>query len=108
MSRFWVAIALGGVVTYGIRSVLFLLAGRLTRLPATVETALRMIPAAALAALAIPALFRPGGGEAPIDLVSPELFAGLLAAAVAVRTRNLLATIATGLVAVVLLEQLLT
>lgn len=103
LPQFWLAVALGGVVTYLVRATFFLLAGRMTELPDGVREMLRMIPAAALAALAIPPLFRPDGAEA-LTLVSPELAAGVLAGLVAWRTRNLLATIAVGLVAVVLLQ----
>lgn len=103
---FWIAIALSGVVTYTVRAVLLLLAGRLTDLPPVVAAALRMIPAAALAALAIPAILRPDGASESIQLLSPELLAGVLAGAVAAWSRNLLATIAVGLVAVVVLERI--
>lgn len=105
--QFWLAIVLSGVVTYLVRSVFFLLAGHMTALPPTVQELLRMIPAAALAALAIPPLFRPGGAGTALTLVSPELLAGIVAGLVAWRTKNLLATIATGLGAVLLLQPLL-
>lgn len=104
---FWLAIVLSGVVTYAVRSVFFLFAGRMTDLPAGVREVLRMIPAAALAALAIPPLFRPDGADTPLTVVSPEMLAGVLAGLVAWRTKNALATIATGLGAVVLLQPLL-
>jgi len=103
LPQFWLAVGLSGVVTYLVRVTFFLLAGRMTELPDSVREMLRMIPAAALAALAIPPLFRPGGAAA-LTLVSPELVAGVLAGLVAWRTRNLLVTIAVGLVAVVLLQ----
>jgi branched-subunit amino acid transport protein len=104
---FWLAIVLSGLVTYTVRSVMFLVAGRMTALPANVREVLRMIPAAALAALAIPPLLRPGGAETALHLVSPELLAGVVAGLVAWRWRNLLATIAAGLAAVLLLQPLL-
>lgn len=107
LPQFWLAVVLAGVVTYAVRSVFFLQAGRMTRLPHGVRELLRMIPAAALAALAIPPLLRPGGAATPLTLVSPELFAGVVAGAVAWRTRNLLATIATGIGAVLLLQPVL-
>lgn len=103
---FWVAIVASGVVTYAIRVAFFLFAGRMTALPAAVRELLRMIPAAALAALAIPPLFRPDGAGTPLTFVSPEMLAGILAGLVAWRTRNLLATIATGLGAVLALQPL--
>ena len=105
LPQFWLAVVLAGLVTYLVRVTFFLLAGRMTALPEGVREMLRMIPAAALAALAIPPLFRPDGATA-LTLVSPELVAGVLAGLVAWRTRNVLATIAVGLVAVVLLQAL--
>ena len=104
---FWLAIVLSGLATYAVRVVFFLLAGRMTALPDGVREMLRMIPAAALAALAIPPLFRPGGAGTDLGLVSPEMLAGILAGLVAWRTKNLLATIATGLGAVLLLQPVL-
>lgn len=104
---FWIAIVASGLVTYGIRVAFFLFAGHMTALPPTVRVVLRMIPAAALAALAIPPLFRPEGSGTALTVVSPEMLAGILAGLVAWRTRNLLATIATGLGAVLLLQPLM-
>ena len=104
--QFWLAVVLSGIVTYAIRATFFLLAGHMTELPWRVRELLRMIPAAALAALAIPPLLRPGGAESALTLVSPELAAGVVAGLVAWRTRNLLATIATGLTVVLVLQPL--
>ena len=98
---------LAGLVTYAVRAVFFLAAGRMTELPPPVREVLRMIPAAALAALAIPPLLRPDGPTTALTLLSPELVAGILAGLVAWRTRNLAATIAVGIVAVLLFEPLL-
>lgn len=103
---FWLAIVLAGLATYAIRVAFFLLAGRMTALPPAVQEVLRMIPAAALAALAIPPLLRPGGADTPLTLLSAELLAGVVAGLVAWRTRNLALTIAAGLGAVLLLEPL--
>ena len=100
----WIVIAGLGVLTYLVRFSFLGLAHRLTALPGRVRTALRMIPPAALAALVAPALVRP---EGVIDLTSPRLWAGLLALAVAWWTRSMLATITVGLVAVVVLQQVL-
>ncbi len=96
-SRAWIAIVVIGVGTYAIRASFLLVAHRFRGLSPTTREVLRMIPAAALAALVAPALLRP---EGRLDLVSPELLAGLVAMAVAWWTRSILATIAVGLVAV--------
>lgn len=102
--QFWLAIVLSGIATYAVRASFFLLARRMTALPHRVREVLRMIPAAALAALAIPPLLRPDGADTALTLLSPELVAGVVAGLVAWRTSNLLATIAVGLVAVLLLQ----
>ncbi len=106
-AEFWITIALSGLATYGARAGFLLFARRLTQVPATVREVLRMIPAAVLAALAIPALLRPDGADTAIQWASPELLAGIVAGLVAWRTRNLLATIAVGLVAVMGLQAVL-
>ena len=65
--QFWLAVVLAGLVTYAVRATFFLLAGRMTELPPPVREVLRMIPAAALAALAIPPLLRPDGPTTALD-----------------------------------------
>ena len=104
---FWLAVVLAGLATYAVRVAFFLVAGRMTALPPAVQEVLRMIPAAALAALAIPPLLRPDGPETALTLLSAELVAGVLAGLVAWRTRNLAITIAVGIGAVLVLEPLL-
>lgn len=105
-ATFWTAVVLAGLVTFVVRSALFVVAGRMTALPPAVREVLRMIPPAALAALAIPPLLRPGDAGA-LQLLSPELVAGVVAGLVSWRTRNLLATIAVGLVVVLAVQPLL-
>lgn len=102
-ARAWIAVLIIGIGTYAIRASFLLIAHRFEGLSSTTREVLRMIPAAALAALTAPALLRP---EDRLDLVSPELFAGLIALAVAWWTRSILATIAVGLAAVALLDHL--
>ncbi len=105
--QFWLAIVLAGLVTYAVRVAFFLVAGRMTTLRPAVREVLRMIPAAALAALAIPPLLRPDGAATALTLVSAELAAGIVAGLVAWRTRNLALTIGVGIGAVLVLEPLL-
>ena len=100
----WLAIVLGGIGTYAIRSVFLVLAERVADVPHRLRVALRMIPAAALAALAFPPLLRPEGSLA---LASPELGAGLLALLVAWRTRSIPITLTAGMIAVLVLDSLL-
>lgn len=101
MSRVWVAILLAGAGTYAMRASFLLAADRLARVPPGVERLLRQIPPAALASLVVPALLRPHG---ELDLASPRLAAGLVAAVVAWRTRNVAATLAVGMGLLVLLD----
>jgi branched-subunit amino acid transport protein len=100
----WLAIILGGIGTYSIRAVFLAFADRVAAVPPRLRIALRMIPAAALAALAFPPLLRP---DDDLSLASPELGAGLIALVVAWRTRSIPLTLATGLVAVLALDRLL-
>lgn len=89
----WVVIVGGGVVTYAVRAALLAVAHRARDLPPRVRDGLRMIPPAALAALVAPAVLRPDG---PLLLWHPRPLAGLLAAAVAWRTRSVVATLLVG------------
>lgn len=100
----WVVVGAVGAGTYLIRASFLLVAHRMPHVPPAVRELLRMIPAAALAALVAPALLRVDGAFQPWN---PRLLAGLVALVVAWWTRSILATIAVGLVAVVLVERLL-
>lgn len=101
----WFVIAAISIGTYAFRSSFLVFAHRLGRISSTTRAALRMVPSAALAALVAPALVRPAGS---IDLLSPELVAGVIALIVSLRTNSILATIAAGLVGVVAIESLLS
>lgn len=101
----WVAIVVIGVLTFATRASFLLAAARMATVPDTTRELLRMIPPAALAGLAVPALLR---YEGTFALLGPRPIAGLLAVVVAWRTRNLLLTIVVGLVAIMLLERVLT
>lgn len=92
------AIVLAGVLTYGIRVSFLVMAGRMTRLPRTVTTVLRMIPAAALAALVFPGLLRPDG--AGLDPVNSIAAGGLAAVLMSLWKRNIGLSLAVGMVAV--------
>jgi branched-subunit amino acid transport protein len=105
VSRVWVAIVLAGAGTYAMRASFLLAADRLARVPPGVERLLRQIPPAALASLVVPALLRPHG---ELDLFSPRLLAGVLAALVAWRTRNVAITLVVGMGVLVLLDTFLS
>lgn len=83
----------GGLGTLLIRASFLVFAERMADVPEHVRTVLRMIPAAALAALTAPALLRPDGAWEPLG---PTAFAGLAAAIVAFRFRSVLATLGVG------------
>ncbi len=99
----WTIAVLGGLITYSQRAVFLALAHRATEVPPAVREALRMIPAAALAALVAPAVFRAGAGGA-VDLTNPRIVAAAVALAVMWRTRNVLLTLATGLAVLMVLQ----
>ena len=75
--------------------------GSATDLAGARQRILRQIPPAALAAIVVPALLRP---EGTFDVWQPRLLAGILAAAVAWRTRNIALTLVAGIGLVMLLE----
>lgn len=90
-------IAVIGVVTYAIRVSFIALFGRVDEIPPRIKRALRFVPAAVLGALVLPALItvEPASGGLQVD----RLVAGGLAAGVAWRTEDVLATMVVGMVA---------
>ena len=96
----WTVIALVGVGTFLIRLSFFVLFEYLETVPESLERALRVVPAAVLAALVAPAVVVVDGSPA----VSPgneRLLAAGLAVVVAWRTESVLATIVAGMVTLV-------
>jgi branched-subunit amino acid transport protein len=91
----WAAVALAGVGTYAIRASFLFLFEYLGTVPARVETALGMVPAAVLSALVVPAILAPGGTV--VVAGNGRLVAGAAAALVAWYTENILATVLVGL-----------
>lgn len=94
-----------GLATYALRLSMIGLAGRVS-LPAGVERALRFVPVAALTALVTPDLL---GGAAGASLFThnPRLWAGVVAALVAWRTRNVLLTVGVGMATLWILSRLM-
>lgn len=101
--RTWTTIVLAGAGTFAMRASFLAVAHRFVTIPEWAQRVLRQIPPAALAAMVVPALVRPGG---VFDLWQPRLAAGIIAAALAWKTKNSLATIFGGLAALVIIEQL--
>ena len=91
----WLAVLLAGALTFAIRLSFIGAAGRVG-VPAWFERMLRFVPVAALTALIWPDLLITQGA---LSLGEPRLLAGLLAALIAWRTRNVLATIGGGMLA---------
>lgn len=92
------AIVLAGVLTYAIRASFLVFAGRMTELPPTVMTVLRMIPSAALAALVLPGLLRPDAGA--FDPINSIAAGGIAAVLTSLWKRNIGLSLAVGLVVV--------
>ena len=84
------------LVTFGVRYPVLAVVSRL-RLPELVTQALKYVPPAVLMAIIAPAVVLPGGERIAQGLSNAPLYASLVAALVAWRTRNLLATILVGM-----------
>ena len=103
MNRMWAAIVLSGAGTYAMRASFLAFAHRMATVPPALARILRQIPPAALAAIVVPALLRP---EGRLDLLQPTLLAGLVAAGVAWKTRNVGVTVVVGIALLTALQQL--
>ncbi len=101
-----IAIVCIGAATYALRLSLIGLSGRVT-LPPLAVRALRYVPVAALTALVVPDLVGGPTGPGWAQLAhNPRLWAGVVAALVAWRTRNVLLTVVVGMVVLWLLMAL--
>jgi len=89
-------------VTFSVRFLVLLLAGRLS-LPIRVIRALRYVPVAVLTAIAVPMLVKPAGHWA-LTFENAHLLAGLIAIATAAIYRRLLLTIVVGMTTFLLLH----
>jgi branched-subunit amino acid transport protein len=98
----WLLLIGMGLVTYAIRLSLIVLIGRVD-VPPLIQRALRFVPPAVLSAIIFPELLRPGG-TLDLSFGNVRLLAGILAALVAWRTRNVLLTIGVGMVALWVLQ----
>jgi branched-subunit amino acid transport protein len=98
----WLAIAGVGATTFLLRASFIVFADP-QRFPRAFRQALAFVPAAVLAAIVAPGLLMPGGA---LDLSpdNPRLLAGVIAVLVAARTRSVLATTISGMVALWLLQ----
>ena len=92
----WVVIIAASVGTYLLRVSVVAILGRADSVPARFKYVLGFVPAAVLAALVVPPMLAPDGTLA-ITAGNHRLLAGGVAALVAWRTENMLATIAVGM-----------
>lgn len=92
----WILILGMMAVTFGVRYPVMALVSRFS-LPASLQTGLRYVPPAVLAAIIAPALFMPDGGPVNFSLSNEYLLAGVVAAIAAWRTRNILLTLVLGM-----------
>ena len=92
----WLAIFGMGIITYAIRLVPIWLLERVT-IGDSWRQALRYVPAAVLSAIILPEVVMPGG-VLDLTLENARFFAGLLAILIAWRTKNILWTLAVGMI----------
>jgi branched-subunit amino acid transport protein len=100
----WITLAGMTLISFALRYVPLVMLGRF-QLPPHLQQALRYVPAATLAGLVFPALLT-SKGQWSIGLDNERLLAGLVAALVAWRFRNILLTLLVGMGALWLLQWL--
>jgi branched-subunit amino acid transport protein len=97
----WITMLLVGLGTYATRLSFILLFGR-REVPAIVRRALRFVPPAVLTAIIFPELLLPKG-QIDLSLGNERLLAGIVAALIAWRSKNVLLTIVAGMAVLLLL-----
>lgn len=98
----WLLVAAMAAGTFALRVSFIELFTHLDTVPVGIETSLRFVPPAVMAALVAPAVLLGDGGLA-ISLANDRLLAGILGAAVAWRTGSVVGTIVAGMAALWLL-----
>ncbi|MBW6455960.1 MAG: AzlD domain-containing protein [Trueperaceae bacterium] len=91
----WGLILAMAAITFALRASFIVLQDRI-RVPALVRRGLAYVPAAVLGAIVAPA-FVQLGGDADVVTQAPRWAAGLVGAAVAVRTQNMVAVLVAGM-----------
>jgi branched-subunit amino acid transport protein len=102
----WLVMLLGGLITFGIRFSFIYLFGRLD-IPEMMRRALHYVPPAVLSAIVFPELFL-HDGRLHLSLENTRLLAGLVAILVAWFSKNTLITIIAGMIALFLLQIILS
>jgi len=98
----WLVLALGGLLTFGMRFSLIYLFGRI-EIPRALQRALHYVPPAVLSAIIFPDLFYTERGL-DLSLTNPRLIAGAIAIVVAWFGKRTLLTIVVGLLAMLALH----
>lgn len=98
----WLILILGGVGTYLLR-LSFILIFQHVQMPSFMERILRLVPPAVFSAIVLPELLV-RDGAVQFSVFNLRLIAGLLATIIALKTRNILITIASGMVILWILQ----
>lgn len=98
----WLTLIYIGLLTFTIRLSFITIFGR-REIPSFLQSTLRFVPVAVLSAIIFPALFL-YGNKLDLSVSNTRLLAGILAAIVAWRTKNVLLTIVVGMVVLWLLQ----
>ena len=101
----WAIIVAMGIGTFALRFSFIGLSGYVEDVPPWLERALRFVPAAVIAAIVFPALVLVDGSVTVAG--NDRLLAGAVAAAVAWRTEDILATIVAGMGALLVIQTVL-
>ena len=98
----WLIVIGMGVITYAIRLSMIVLSGQI-QLSDSLQRALRYVPPAVLSAIIVPEMVQPGG-TLDLSLGNERLLAGLIAIVVAWTTKNMIWTVAIGMIALWILQ----
>ena len=98
----WFIIIGMGVITYAIRLSMIVMSGQV-QLGDNLQRALRYVPPAVLSAIILPEMVQPGG-TLDVSLGNERLLAGLFAIVVAWYTKNMIWTVAIGMIALWILQ----
>ena len=101
----WIIMIIGGLLTFGTRLSFIFLLDRI-KVPDWFRRGLRFVPMAVLSAIILPELTSPNG-TLFVSWRNPQLLAGLVAILVAWKTKNVLLTIFSGMVELVVFQLIL-
>ena len=102
MAEIWLILAVAGLLTYLTRLSFIALLGKWSP-PGWVSRALRFVPPAVLTAIILPELLIRDNHFLPAN---PRFLAGIVAAVVAWRTKNVILTIAVGMAVLIIIQTL--